>query len=331
MSPDPTPHIAITAGDPRGVGLELMLQALGKDPPPAHYTLIAPPQLVESMIEKLPHPKPRIKSIRKGDVPNGTVNLLPCAEEVELEDVGKLNQETSARIALASLAKAIELAVGGRFNAIVTAPLSKSAINRLLPGFVGQTEYLAERSGTGEPTMLFWRPQLSLALVTRHLPLSRVADALTTDAITRTTLALTELLQAMGEPSPRIAVCALNPHAGEDGILGDEEGEIISPAIEALQRRGMEVTGPLPADSLFARIKPGEYHGVTAMYHDQGLIFFKSLGPAVNVTWELPFVRTSPDHGPAFDLAGSGDADVESTKMAIKLAVDLVKGGGGKG
>jgi 4-hydroxythreonine-4-phosphate dehydrogenase len=324
------PRIAVTAGDPRGVGLELLLQSLTAERASAHWTIIAPRQLLEQNLKQAELEFPQIPSFSEADRSACGVSLLSVAEDVKFPPDAVPDEQTSAWVALASLNSAVDHAYRGDFDGLVTAPVSKSAIAKILHHFAGQTGYIAERCATPSTTMLFWRPELALALATQHLPLSQVSSAITIDLVVETTRALCQLLQTLGKESPRLAILALNPHAGESGLLGKEEQEIISPAINTLQGEGINVTGPFPADSFLAHLKPGEYDGITAMYHDQGLIFFKRLGPGVNLTWGLPFVRTSPDHGPAFELAGSGRADPTSSRMALQLAVHLVKLNRGK-
>jgi len=318
------PRIAITNGDPRGVGLELVIRALSAAPASAHWTIVAPPALLEQNLRRIPGKCPKILAFSDANRSKSGVSLLSVAQEIKIPPDDSWDEQTSAQVALSSLNTAVDYTYNGDFDAVVTAPVAKSTIRKILHHFTGQTGYIAERCGIPSATMLFWRPELSLALVTQHLPLSAVSSALTVQLIEETTQALCQMLQTLGKESPRLAILALNPHAGEEGSLGVEEREIISPAIAILQSKGVNVSGPFPADSFLARLKPGDYDGITAMYHDQGLIFFKRLGPSVNLTWGLPFVRTSPDHGPAFELAGSGSADPTSTKMALQLAVQLV-------
>jgi 4-hydroxythreonine-4-phosphate dehydrogenase len=221
--------------------------------------------------------------------------------------------------------RAVSGTLAGEFDAMVTAPVQKSVINEAGIAFTGHTEYLAERTGS-TPVMLLATGELRVALATTHLPLKAVSAALTIDSLCATATTLdAELRRGWGIARPRIAVCGLNPHAGEGGYLGDEEIRVISPAIALLKARGLDVTGPLPADTAFVPQVLKRCDAVLAMYHDQGLPVVKHAGfeHAVNVTLGLPLIRTSPDHGTALDLAGSGRADERSLLAAVQLAIRL--------
>jgi 4-hydroxythreonine-4-phosphate dehydrogenase len=221
---------------------------------------------------------------------------------------------------------AIDGALTGEFDALVTAPLQKSLINEAGIPFSGHTEYLAARAGGGPPVMLLTTGTLRVALATTHLPLAAVSGALSIESLCHSAVTLAGALdQWWGIHAPRIAVCGLNPHAGEGGHLGDEELRIIGPAIERLRAGGLRVTGPVPADTVFVPHILAGFDAVLAMYHDQGLPVVKYAGfeRAVNVTLGLPLLRTSPDHGTALDLAGTGRADPGSLSAALRLACDL--------
>ncbi len=238
---------------------------------------------------------------------------------------GKLDP-ANARHVLAMLDRAIAGCVNREFAAMVTAPVQKSVINDGGVPFTGHTEYLAERTQARHPVMLLAADGLRVALATTHLPLRAVSDAIT-PALLDTTL---EILHAdvgrlWGISRPRIAVCGLNPHAGESGHLGSEDHDVILPAITRARAAGMLVDGPLPADTVFVPRTLSNYDVVLAMYHDQGLPVLKhsGFGHAVNVTLGLPIVRTSVDHGTALDLAGTGRADAGSLIAATRLAMDF--------
>jgi 4-hydroxythreonine-4-phosphate dehydrogenase len=237
---------------------------------------------------------------------------------------GKLDPRNSAYV-LKLIDRAIDATRAGEFDAMVTAPVQKSVINEAGIAFTGHTEYLGERTGA-TPVMLLATGALRVALATTHLPLRAVSAAITIDSLcaTATTLAA-GLRRGWGIAEPRIAVCGLNPHAGEGGYLGDEEIRVIAPAIARLQASGIRASGPLPADTVFVPQVLARFDAVLAMYHDQGLPVIKHAGfeHAVNVTLGLPLVRTSPDHGTALDLAGSGQADVRSLLAAVRLASRL--------
>jgi 4-hydroxythreonine-4-phosphate dehydrogenase len=232
----------------------------------------------------------------------------------------------NARYVLSLLDLAIDGALTGEFAALVTAPVQKSLLSEAGIPFTGHTEYLAARAGGGPPVMLLTTGTLRVALATTHVPLAAVSAALSVESLWRTGATLAQALeQWWAIPAPRIAVCGLNPHAGEGGHLGDEEIRIIQPAIERMRASGIRASGPLPADTVFVpRILEG-FDAVLAMYHDQGLPVVKHAGfeRAVNVTLGLPILRTSPDHGTALDLAGTGRADPGSLTAAVQLASRL--------
>jgi 4-hydroxythreonine-4-phosphate dehydrogenase len=226
----------------------------------------------------------------------------------------------------ALLDRAIDGALAREFDAIVTAPVHKGLINQSGASFLGHTEYLAARTGASRPVMLLTSGTLRVALVTTHLPLKSVSGALSVAALFETAAILQRDLQRWwGLTAPRLAVCGLNPHAGESGYLGDEEQKVIAPAIERMRAAGIAATGPLPADTVFVPQVLAQFDAVLAMYHDQGLPVVKhaAFDQAVNVTLGLPILRTSPDHGTALDIAGTGKADVGSLAAAVELATTL--------
>lgn len=238
---------------------------------------------------------------------------------------GRLDPGNAPHV-LAMLDRAIAGAASGEFAAIVTAPVQKSVINDAGTPFTGHTEYLAERTNAAHPVMLLVADTLRVALATTHLPLRAVSDAITPELLD-TTLRIVDadVRRLYGISRPRIAVCGLNPHAGEGGHLGLEDGNVIQPAIQRARAAGLLVDGPLPADTVFVARNLSNYDVVLAMYHDQGLPVLKhaGFGHAVNVTLGLPIVRTSVDHGTALDLAGTGRADAGSLIAATRLAVEF--------
>ncbi len=229
---------------------------------------------------------------------------------------------------LAYLEAAYRAVARGACDALCTAPVSKAQVARALPGFVGHTEWL-ERRTRSRGVMMLASGRLRVALVTNHLPLAGVARAATAARIFRTVeIAHAGLRRDFGIRAPRLAVCALNPHAGEGGAFGGEEARAVLPAIARARRRRIDASGPWPADSIFSRAAAGEFDAVVALYHDQGLVAVKLLDavagdPAVNVTLGLPVVRTSPDHGVAYDIAGTGKASAASMRAALRLAAEL--------
>jgi 4-hydroxythreonine-4-phosphate dehydrogenase len=230
----------------------------------------------------------------------------------------------SAQAAFAYLNEAADKLLAGSLHAVVTGPVCKHAMHAVGFHFPGQTEFFAARAGVENFAMCLTGGALTVALVTAHLPLSHVADSLNTAEIVRVGRLLHSFLRLRGIASPRIAVAGLNPHAGESGDLGRDEIEIITPAVEQLRQAG-DFSGPLSPDTVFHRAVGGEFHAVLCMYHDQGLIPLKlhAFHEGVNVTLGLPFIRTSPDHGTAFDLAGRGKARSDSMRAAIRLAAEL--------
>jgi len=305
--------IGITMGDPCGIGPEVVAKALATLPSSirtsARFLIIG-----DDRVYRRYNPK------RKGEGLVDLRNMPP--QKLRL---GRPSPE-SARASLEYLQYAIGLLKEKKISSLVTAPVSKEAVSSLGIPFCGHTEYLVRAFKVKRFGMMFVTDRLKMSLVTRHLPLRRVAQAIDSAKID-TTLSLThETLQKFFEiPKPRIAVCGLNPHAGEGGRMGREEVTKIIPAIQKARRRGFKVFGPFAADTLFyPKIALG-YDAIVAMYHDQGLIPMKSLyfGDVVNLTMGLPFVRTSPAHGTAFDIAGKDAADPQSMREAIKLAVRL--------
>ncbi len=238
---------------------------------------------------------------------------------------GKFSRVTGAMSYL-WLKRSIELAKSGRVNAIVTAPISKEALHLAGINYSGHTEILADLTKTKNYAMLMVSESLRAVMVTRHIPLSGVSKEITKEKITSTALLLNGFLRARYKiKNPRIGVSALNPHAGEGGILGSEEGKVIFPAVLELKKKNINVSGPLPVDSAWLKMKEGEFDLLVCMYHDQVMIPLKSICPEkiVNITCGLPFIRTSPGHGTAFDIAGRNIADERPMVEAIKAAVFL--------
>jgi 4-hydroxythreonine-4-phosphate dehydrogenase len=306
-------RIALSSGEPAGVGPDLCL-AVAQRPFECELICLADRDLLAERAKRL-----------NLDVP-GTLTIAhhPLAKP---SAPGKLDRANS-RYVLSLIDSAIDGALSGEFDAIVTAPVHKGTINDAGIPFSGHTEYLAERTRAPLPVMMLATPELRVALATTHLPLKDVSAAITIDSLCQTLEVLNADLQKWWSlRAPRIAVCGLNPHAGEGGYLGDEEIRTIGPAIERMRQRGLNVTGPIPADTAFVPAKLAECDAVLAMYHDQGLPVIKHAGfdRAVNVTLGLPILRTSVDHGTALDLAGTGRADASSLAAAIDLAIAITR------
>jgi 4-hydroxythreonine-4-phosphate dehydrogenase len=247
-------------------------------------------------------------------------------EEIAAFPAGEVNAE-AARAAYEAITRATKDALAGRVDAIATAPVNKASFAAAGIPWLGHTDLLAHLCGVTDVAMMFWSDKLSVVLATIHIPLAQVPAAITPDSMLRIIMLTAGSLPRFGMTSPRIAVAGLNPHAGEDGLLGHEDADVIRPAVVEAQRRGVDVSGPYPADTLFVRAIRGEFDVVIAAYHDQGLVPVKlvAFGHSVNVTLGLPIIRTSVDHGTAFDIARKGAADAGSMVEAVTLAARLAR------
>lgn len=309
------PRIAITTGEPAGIGPEIAVIA-ASDATDADLVLIGDASLLEA----------RARAIGVQWPTRATVHHVPLAVEAR---PGHLDPRNAPYV-LATLDHAIDGALAGRYDAIVTAPVQKSVINDAGVAFTGHTEYLAVRANAAQVVMMLagdtGHGPLRVALATTHLPLAEVPRTLTVDGLLRVMeVLLHDLTQHFGIAQPRVAVTGLNPHAGEGGHLGREEIDVIAPAVARMRGAGHAIDGPLPADTLFVPSLVQRYDAVLAMFHDQGLPVLKyaTFGHGINITLGLPFIRTSVDHGTALDLAGSGRADAGSLRAALALAVQL--------
>lgn len=251
---------------------------------------------------------------------------LTAAERARFRP-GRLSA-AAGRAALDAIERAVADALAGRIDAIATAPINKEALALAGSAWRGHTELLADLTDAGDVAMMFHSPQLCVVLVTVHVPLSAVPGLLTRERVETVLGLAADNLPRFGVARPRLALAGLNPHAGEGGLLGTEERDVLAPAAAAARGRGIDVAGPLPADTVFRQAVDGRFDAVVACYHDQGLIPVKlaAFGEAVNVTLGLPIVRTSVDHGTAFDIAGRGVADAASLVQAVVLAARLVRG-----
>jgi 4-hydroxythreonine-4-phosphate dehydrogenase len=331
----PLPRIAVTSGEPAGIGAELIAKLAATDIA-ADLVAIADPNLLTEAARatgvaldlRAYHPDETVDTRTPG-------TLRVCALALPQPSVpGRLDPRNAAYV-LAMLARAADGAASGEFAAIVTAPVHKGVIADSGVPFTGHTEFFAARAAC-DVVMMLTAPggaraggDLRVALATTHLPLAAVPAAITRAGLVRTLRILCDdLIARFGIAAPRIAVLGLNPHAGEGGHLGREEIDVIAPAILQLRAAGFDVQGPIPADTAFVPTQLERYDAVLAMYHDQGLPVLKhaGFGDAVNVTLGLPYIRTSVDHGTALDLAGSGRADPGSLFAATRLALDLSRG-----
>ncbi|HUF75257.1 MAG TPA: 4-hydroxythreonine-4-phosphate dehydrogenase PdxA [Longimicrobiales bacterium] len=304
------PHVAVTLGDPRGIGPEVALRAIEafRDRPDVALSVVTPEGTFTG---------PDIELARSDYARRRTVTDLEAGE-----------------VCAASIERATEGALSGRFQALVTAPVHKPSLHAAGYNVPGQTEMLGRLAGADRVGMLMAAERtrlgapLRVLLATTHLPLRDVPDAVTERLLVeQTELLEVALRRDWGIAEPRLALCALNPHASDGGLFGDEEDAIFAPAVSWLRSDGVSVDGPIPADTVFSRALAGDFDAVVAPYHDVGMAAFKtvSFGTGVNVTLGLPFVRTSPDHGTAFALAGTGRADPSSMREALELGARLAR------
>ncbi|HEX7349057.1 MAG TPA: 4-hydroxythreonine-4-phosphate dehydrogenase PdxA [Rhodanobacteraceae bacterium] len=316
------PRLAVTSGDPAGVGPELVAR-LAATPLAADLIAISDGGLLERAAA-------RCGIHLQIEADDGEPRHLRAAGSVRLVEVPLKAEETPGRLdprnafhVLRTLAQAADGCMDGTFDGVVTAPVQKSVINAAGERFTGHTELFARRAGC-DVVMMLASPELRVALATTHLPLREVADQITPALLERCVrIVHAELIAKYGIATPRIAVLGLNPHAGEAGVLGHEELDIIIPTLERLRGDGLSLLGPLPADTAFVPAMRERYDAVLAMYHDQALPVLKAeaFDRTVNITLGLPFIRTSVDHGTALDLAGTGTADPSSMFAAAELAL----------
>ena len=318
--------LAVTAGEPAGIGVDLCV-LLSQHPQPVPYVVLCDKQLLQQRAAQLniavqlhDYDKENIAPLALGHL---RVLHLPAPQPVI---AGKLNSSNSPYV-MALLRRAVQGCVAHEFAAMVTAPVHKGVINDAGMFFTGHTEFLAELLNIPLVVMMLVGGGMRVALATTHLALREVADAITPELLTKiVTIMHGELQRRFGIAQPRILVAGLNPHAGEGGYLGREEIDIIIPTLNKLRAQGMNLSEPLPADTLFTPHRLAQCDAVLAMYHDQGLPVLKyaSFGAGVNITLGLPIIRTSVDHGTALDLAGKGGAEVGSLLEAMQMASQMV-------
>lgn len=319
------PIIAITPGEPAGIGPDILID-LARQAIPARLVCVADPDLMRSRARAL-NCNIHIHEISNTrDIPEqkgGELQVLPVKLKT-LAKPGILNTENAAYV-LSCLETAVNLIQQQQAHALVTGPVHKGIINDAGIQFTGHTEYLAELT-KATPVMMLTADTLRVALATTHLPLQQISKAITRDSLDRVIRILHhDLIAHFGIHKPRILVCGLNPHAGEGGHLGHEEIDVIEPVLQQLRAEGMDLKGPLPADTLFTPKYLQHADAVLAMYHDQGLPVLKyaGFGHAINITLGLPVIRTSVDHGTALELAGTGKANCSSLQSAVALAIEL--------
>ena len=319
--------LAITAGEPAGIGADLCVQ-LAAQKLAAPFVVLADKRLLQQRAQQLGIAVQLHDYVaqQSDPLPSGHLRVLdiPLAENAE---AGKLNPANSPYV-LKLLTRALQGCQSGEFAGMVTAPVHKGIINAAGIPFTGHTEFLAEQTHTKQVVMMLAGGGMRVALATTHLPLREVADVITAELLESVlTIIHHDLQRRFGIAQPRILVAGLNPHAGEDGYLGREEIDIMIPVLDKLSAQGMKVSVPLPADTLFAQHRLAQCDCVLAMYHDQGLPVLKhaSFGAGVNITLGLPIIRTSVDHGTALDLAGTGKAEVGSLLEAIQAAIQMAE------
>lgn len=331
MSDNRPLRIALTTGEPSGIGLDLACLLAKVSPPLSHNAQIivcANKMALEARAKALGHSL-KLRAFDNDDTSIATPGELIIKDFATTEPVVAGRLETAnAKHVLSMLDYAAKGCMNNDFDAMVTGPLHKGVINDSGLAFTGHTEYLAEMA-QAYPVMMLASDSFRVALATTHLPLREVADAITPELLEKALRTLNaDLQQKFLIEKPHILVCGLNPHAGESGHMGREEIDIIEPVLETLNKQGFNLTGPLPADTLFTPRHLDTADAVLAMYHDQGLPVLKyaGFGRAVNITLGLPFIRTSVDHGTALDLAGTGNINSGSLQTALKLALNLAQG-----
>lgn len=324
--------IVITTGEPAGIGPDICLGLTALDSPESDHTelyVIADPDLITQRAAQLNlNISPQIHhdtDALSAHYQTDKLNIIPLSLNGQCQ-AGILNADNSHYV-LKMLDLAHDLCLHKKVDAMVTGPIQKSIINKAGFAFTGHTEYLADKTDS-TPVMMLATKTLRVALATTHLPLKEVSDAITQESLTEVLVILDNFLtQQAAIKKPAILICGLNPHAGEDGNLGKEEIDTITPVVEKLKSQGMHLIGPLPADSLFTPKYLDNADAVLAMYHDQGLpvLKYSGFGKAVNITLGLPFIRTSVDHGTALELASTGNASDSSLQEAIKMAIEYCK------
>ena len=324
------PIIGITIGDPAGIGPEIVVKALSK---PELYKLCKPIAIGDLKLLQQVSKKLGIDlSFKPLDRPQDAEGKAGIIDVVDLKNVdlktlqiGRITQQ-AGKASIEYVETAVKYALTGEIQAIATAPINKESIRLAGSPHIGHTELIADLSRSAEPLTMFWVRGVRIFFLTRHLSLRKAVEAVRKEKIVETVIIIDKLLKDLGFKKPRIAVAALNPHASDGGLVGDEEADELIPAVKELQGKGVEAVGPVPADSVFHQAFIGKYDAVLSLYHDQGHIAAKTVDfyGTVSATLGLPFIRTSVDHGTAFDIAGKGIADSRSMEEAVKAAVDLL-------
>jgi len=324
------PRIAVTMGDPAGIGPEIIVKALPRE----DISKVCRPIIVGDVallrrVSKRVGPRSFHVMANPGDISErpGTIDVVPVSDLKNSVTPGRPTRDGGTAM-VDYILRAVEMATSGQVAAMVTCPINKELMNQVGYGFEGHTELIAHLTQTKDYTMMLAGEKLKVALATIHCPLRDVVDKISKELIVKTiTITCRALERDFAIKEPRVAVAALNPHAGESGLFGREDVEIVQPAVEEARDSGLSVEGPLPADTVFYHALNGRFDAVLAMYHDQGLIPLKLLhfSDAVNLTLGLPIVRTSVDHGTAYDIAGRGMADPSSLIAAVNMAARIAK------
>jgi len=318
-------------GDPRGIGPEICARVLanGELAESIGITVVGASPVMAATAEALEMEfDPRVLPADSPELPGTGTAVMDLDNFSPSELEPREPCASGGRASLDYIEKAVELVTSGRADAVVTGPINKEAIAAAGSKYPGHTEMLADLAGGGQPVMLLISRELKVAFVTTHVALRDVPDAITTDKVRHTVRTLHEgLEQYFGTKKPKIAVCGLNPHCSDGGRFGNEEAEVVEPAVEELRHSGMQIQGPMPSDTLFSSVVRDFYDGFVALYHDQGMIPIKMSGiqTVTNVTLGLPIIRTSVGHGTAYNIAGRGTADGASMLKAINTAAQMVK------
>ena len=318
-------------GDPAGIGPEISIKALSKPGicEICRPILIGNLKILENTAEKI-NADILLKTLKSPSEAHGKAGIIDVIDlnniDLDTFKFGRASAE-SGRASIEYIEKAVNLALHGEINAITTCPINKRAISLAGSPFIGHTEMLGALCGVDTPLLMFWVRGVRIFFLTRHVPLAEAVRAVKRERIVEAVTRIVSELRHIGVCKPKIAVTALNPHAGDGGLIGDEEEKEIAPAVKELRSNGFNVIGPVPADAVFHKAFEGEYDVVLSLYHDQGHIAAKTADfyGTVSVTLGLPFIRTSVDHGTAYDIVGKGIANSKSLEEAIKLAAQLSK------
>ncbi|MDA8503383.1 D-threonate 4-phosphate dehydrogenase [Citrobacter sp. Awk 2] len=323
--------IAVTMGDPAGIGPEIIIKSLVEGELSGAPVVVVGCAQTLGRIQALNVTPPAelrvIDNVTQAQFAPGVINVIdePLADPAALEP--GVVQAQAGDLAYRCIKRATALALSGEVKAIATAPLNKEALHMAGHHYPGHTELLAQLTNSKDYAMVLYTEQLKVIHVTTHIALRKFLDTLSEQRVKTVIRVADDFLRRVGFANPRIAVAGVNPHAGENGLFGDEEMTIVGPAVQAMREQGLNVTGPCPPDTVFMQCHEGMYDMVVAMYHDQGHIPLKLLGfyDGVNITAGLPFIRTSADHGTAFDIAWTGKAKSESMAVSIQLAMQITR------